>query len=130
MIYVISRNPAIADKVKAALKTAALIEVPDASGFLAQVLPRAYSKEACVLVDLATVSDAEHLISFTKSSATISKLPIVILGSEQNIDALPRELLSVVSGIITAPYTAGEIAAVVASICEQQMPPLEPPPAP
>ena len=127
MVYVISQNSAICDVVKAALKTSAVISVPNSLAFLAELLPRPSSKEACVVIDLATVADAEHIVTFIKSSPSVSVLPIVILGTEEDIDALPEELHTSINGTISAPYTAGEIAAVIASICEQRLPDIENP---
>jgi hypothetical protein len=127
VVYVISKNSAVSDVVRAALKTSAVIPVGDSAAFLQELLPRPRSKEACVIIDLATVADPEHIITFIKSSPSISPLPIVVVGSEDDINALPHGLHPSINGIVSGSYTAGEIAAVIASISEQRLPDIPPP---
>jgi hypothetical protein len=109
-------------KVVAALKTSAVVHARDAEAFFTAILPRSYNKEACVVLDLSTVVDAERIITFTKSSPSIKGLPIVALGTEDEHDALSQEAQLAINGVIVAPYSAGEVAAVMASICEHPLP--------
>lgn len=125
MVHLISRSEAVLAMVKAGLKTSTILHALDSRAFLAAVLHRPYSTEECVIVDLSTVTDAEHIIGFTKTSA-LSRLPMVVLGTEEAVDSLSDEVQALINGLITAPYTPGEIAAVVASLTEQRLP-AEPP---
>lgn len=125
-MYLISRSEWLVDLVKAALKTNAVEHVKDSSAFLSAVLTRPYSKEACVILDLATVHDGERIITFIKSSPRTSRLPVIVLGNEEEMDSLPPELEPSINGVLTVPYTAGELAAVVASICEHRLPDVPP----
>lgn len=120
MVYLISRSETLLDVIKAALNTDAVFHAADSPTFIACAVTKPYSKESCLIVDLATIDDAEHIITFTKSSPTISQFPIVVLGTENQIQALPQMLHSSINGFLSAPYSPGEIAAVVASVCEQR----------
>jgi len=73
---------------------------------------------ACI-IDLATIPDGERLISFIQSSPSIRHLAIVAVGTPGNFDSLPEGVEPSLNGVITAPYTAGELAAVIASVCEE-----------
>jgi hypothetical protein len=68
-------------------------------------------------MDLATVPDAQRLIGFTRVSSTISKLPIVVIGTDEQIGLLPDDLQPSINGFVTVPFGPTEIAAVVASVC-------------
>jgi len=119
MVFVVSQSEAVVEMVKAGLRTSEVVHATDSDAYLKAVVKTLQSEEACVIVDLATVSDAERLIAFTRSSSSIGRLPIIVIGSDERMDALPQELQSSINGFVSAPCTAGELAAVVASICEQ-----------
>lgn len=122
MVHVVTCNPALPDIVKAALKTSAVAHAPSGSAFIEKIVRDPIRKESCVLVDLATIPDGERLIAFIQSSPSIRHLPIVALGTPDNFDSLSEGVEPSLNGVITAPYTAGEVAAVIATVCEQRLP--------
>ena len=122
VVYVVTCNPALPDMVIAALKTSAVAHAPSGSAFIEKIVRDPIRKENCVLIDLATIPDGAHLISFIQSSPSIRHLPIVALGTPENFDSLPEGVESSLNGVVTAPYTAGELAAVIATVSEQQLP--------
>jgi DNA-binding NtrC family response regulator len=130
MVYVISSNEGITNTVKEALQTDATVQTYNAEGFLTAALRRGHSKESCVILDLSTLSDVERIITFTKSSPRIAKLPIIAIGSEDDHDSLPSEVRFSINGVVITPYTAGELAAVIASVCSHPLPEIKPEPPP
>ena len=130
MVYVISSNEGITNTVKEALQTDATVQTHNAEGFLTAVLRRGHSKESCVILDLSALSDVARIITFTKSSPKIATLPIIAIGSEEDHDSLPSEVRSSINGVVVTPYTAGELAAVIASVCEYPLPEIKPEPPP
>jgi hypothetical protein len=105
--------------VIAALKTSAVAHTPSGSAFIEKIVRDPLSKASCVIIDLATIPDGEHLISFIQSSPSIRHIPIVALGTPEHFDALSEGVEHSLNGVITAPYTAGEIAVVIASVCDK-----------
>lgn len=116
MVYVVTGRVAVLDAVKAALKTEAIVHCRDARDTIAAVVPRKPSKSECAIIDFASVPDAERIITFIQSSPPVANLRIVALCSDEQYDALPDHVAISLNGVILAPYTAMDIASVVASI--------------
>jgi len=104
----------------AAFKTSAVAHSPDGARFIEKILRDPVAKETCVIVDLATVPDGERLIFFVQSSPSIRSLPIVALGTRSDFDSLSPGIEPSLNGVVTAPYTAAELAAVIATVCEEE----------
>jgi len=122
VVHVVTCNPALPDIVIAALKTSAVSHSPNAAAFIEKIVRDPIRKENCVLIDLVTIPDGERLITFIQSSPSIRHLPIVALGTPENFDSLSEGVEPSLNGVITAPYTAGEVAVVIATVCEQRLP--------
>lgn len=103
----------------AALKTSAVAHSPSGAALIEKVVRDPIAKRTCVIVDLATIPDGERLISFIQSSPSIRGLPIVAVGTASNFDSLSPDIEPLLNGVVTAPYTAGELAAIVATVCEE-----------
>jgi hypothetical protein len=125
MVYVVSRSEAVVGAIKGALKDRVISHCPDSTTYLSAVLIGQPNKFACVVIDLATVADAERLIGFTKGSATINKLPIVVIGTDEQIGQLSDELQPSINAFVSVPFEPTKMAAVVASVCQA---PLSSPP--
>lgn len=76
-----------------------------------------------LFIDLATVPDAARVIGFVKASSTISKIPIVTLGTAEDYDAFDPHSLGTVNGVVEIPCGATDIATVVETLT-QATPPL------
>lgn len=118
MVYVVSCNPALPEIVTAALKTSAVSHFHDGAAFIGKLVRD--QREICVIVDLTTIPDAERLISFIQSSPSLLHLPIIAIGTPKNFEALPDGVESSLNGVIIAPFTAGQIAMVVAAVCGEK----------
>lgn len=116
MVYVVTRQEALVDAVKAGLKTEAIIHCRSSAELLAGILRQSNSKAECVVIDLS-IDDAERILTFIQSSPSTSKLPIVAVCSDGAYDELPDLVARSLNGVVLTPYTAMEIAAVVASVC-------------
>jgi hypothetical protein len=103
----------------AALKRGAVAHSPNGARFIEKILRDPIARETCVIIDLATIPDGEHLISFIQSSRSIRRLPIVALGTRSNFDSLSPGIEPSLNGVVTAPYTAAELASVIATVCEE-----------
>jgi hypothetical protein len=117
MVYVVTGRAGVLDAVKAALKTDAVVHCRNANETIAAVVPRKPSKSECAIIDLASVPDAERIITFIQSSPSVANLRIVALCSDEQYDALPEHVAISLNGVILTPYSAMDIASVVASIC-------------
>ncbi len=123
MVYVVSRSEAVVGAIKGALKDRIVSHASDSATYISAVLVGLPDKYACVIVDLATVADAERLIGFTRGSSTISKLPIVVIGTDEQIGQLSDELQPSINGFVSVPFEPTEMAAVVASVCRAPLSP-------
>jgi hypothetical protein len=119
VVHVVSCNPALPDAVIAALKTSAVSHSPNGPAFIEKIVRDPIAKETCVIIDLATIPDGERLISFIQSSPSIRRLPIVAVGTRSNFDSLSPGIEPSLDGIVIAPFTAGELAAVITTVCEE-----------
>jgi hypothetical protein len=117
MVYVVSRSAAVVGAIKGALKDRVISHSPDSATYISAVLVGRPDKYACVIIDLATVADAERLIGFTRGSSTIGKLPIVVIGTDEQIGQLSDELQPSINGFVSVPFEPTEMATVVASVC-------------
>jgi hypothetical protein len=117
MVYLVTAREALSDAVRAALKTNAIIQCPDSADLIGALLRKTRSKARCVIIDLASINDAEHLLTFIKSSLQIGRFPVVAVCSDAEYDALPETVANSLNGVIMTPYSPIEIAAVVESVC-------------
>ena len=122
VVHVVTCNPALPDIIVAALKTSAVAHSPNGPRFIEKILRDPIAKETCVIIDLATVPDGDRLISFIQSSPSIRRLPIVALGTRSNFDSLSPGIEPSLNGVVTAPYTAAELASAIATACEEEKP--------
>jgi hypothetical protein len=120
VVHVVTCNPELADIIIAALETSAVAHSPSSAAFIEKILRDPIAKETCVIIDLATIPDGERLIFFLQSSPSIRSLPIVALGTRSNFDSLSPGIEPSLNGVVTAPYTAAELDAVIATVCEEQ----------
>ena len=118
MVHVVTCNPALPEIVIAALKTTAVSHSPSGAAFIEKIVRDPIRKQSCVIIDLATITDGEHLISFIQSSPSIRHLPIVAIGTPENFEALSEGVEASLNGVVNVPYTAGELAIVIATVCE------------
>jgi hypothetical protein len=130
MVYVISSNEGITNTVKEALQTDATVQTYNAEGFLTAALRRGHKQG--VLRHSWPVHPfwcrANHHVH--EIIAKDAKLPIIAIGSEDDHDSLPSEVRSSINGVVITPYTAGELAAVIASVCSHPLPEIKPEPPP
>ncbi len=111
----VTSNPAFADVVKAALKaeTRVLVSANDA---IAALLSGARPKARFVILDLETINDAGRLIDFIKSSPPVRDTLVVAIGTERDFSALDQRTCEALSGVLYSPFTAAELAMVIAGL--------------
>jgi hypothetical protein len=119
VVHVVTCDTALPDIIIAALKTSAVAHFPSGAVFIERIVRDPIAKETCVILDLATIPDGERLISFIQSSPSIRRLPIVALGTRSNFDSLSPGIKPSLNGVVTAPYTASELAVVITTVCEE-----------
>ena len=114
-LYTVTSNPAFADVVNAALKTKTSVLV-SASDAIAALLTAAKPKARFVILDLETVADAGRLIDFIKSSPPVRDTLVVAIGTERDFSGLDQRTSEALSGVLYSPFTAAELALVVAGL--------------
>ena len=83
-------------------------------------------KSRILIVDLLTIGDASRLIDFVKSSPPIRDTVVIAAGTERHFTDLDRRTCEALSGILYPPFTASELALVVASLAVGREPELSP----
>jgi len=122
MVYVITRNETLVDKVKTAVRTGTVSHAANVGEFLLLPPLEADCVQPCVIIDLSSTADAEPIIKFIKASPKIGHLPIIGVGPPDELAMLPDPLRTAFKGFITIPCTPGEIAAVIARTCARPLP--------
>jgi hypothetical protein len=122
MVYVITRNETLVDKVKTAVKTGTVSHAANLGEFLLLPPLEAGCVRACVIIDLSSTTDAEPIIKFIKASPKIGHLPIIGVSPPAELAMLPGPLRTAFKGFITIPCTPVEIAAVIGRACERPLP--------
>ena len=88
----------------------------NAGEVIAALVAAARPKWRLMVVDLTTIGDAGRLIDFVKSSAPIKDTLVVTVGGEKDYDALEPQTVEAINGVLYTPFTATELALVVASL--------------
>jgi hypothetical protein len=117
MVYVITRNEMLVDKVKTAVRTGTVAHAANVGEFLLLPPSEADGVQPCILIDLPSTTDADHIIGFIKASPKIGHLPIIGVGMPDQLAMLPGPVRTAFKGFITIPCTPAEIAAVIARAC-------------
>jgi hypothetical protein len=118
--YVITARRSFLEEVESGLKTGAIHRFEAGDEALRVILQNLQGHSSVVLLDLATVSDAVHLITFLKSSPSTRSIPIVSIGTAQDYDNLQPEVRGYISGMLHLPCTAEEIARTVGDVLNKE----------
>lgn len=118
-MYCVTTRESFADVVQAGLKNSGRV-FSSASEVIAALVAAARPKCRLLIVDLATISDAGRLIDFVKSSAPIKDTIVIAVGGEQDYAALEPQTTEAISGFVYTPFTATELAMVVAGLVDGQ----------
>jgi hypothetical protein len=117
VVYVVTVRTALVDGIQAALKTNAIVHCRSSPEFIAALVKKVPSKSECAIIDFESVADAERIIDFVQSSPSINSLRLIAICSDDDYDVLPNAIASSLNGVVFTPFTAMQIAAVVASVC-------------
>jgi hypothetical protein len=116
---VVTTDAAIVQMVKAGFSFARVRHHRVTNDVVTFLLRNDASRSSLAIVDINTIPDAEHLITFIKSSAAIRHTPLVTtIASEDRYDTLTRGVLETVNGVITLPCSPEEFATAVDSVIE------------
>ena len=119
----LSTRASLGEMVRAGLNKRTL-DVFRESTQLFPALLRIPNPASCLLfIDLATVPDAERVISFVKASSTVNQMPIVTLGTADDYDVFDQRALAAVNGVIELPCGPTDIATVVEPLTQASPPP-------
>ena len=111
----LSSNPALSDIVNAALKTETFLFACSCDVITA-LLTTSRPRSRLLIIDLATVVDAGRLIDFVKSSGPIRDVLVIAIGAKHHFNALDQRTCEALNGIIYVPFTAAELALIVAGL--------------
>jgi hypothetical protein len=114
-LYTVSSNPSFAEVVNAALKTQSRVCASSDHAIVALLSSRA-PKSRIVILDLDTIHDAARLIDFVKSSPPIRDTLMIAAGADRHFTLLDQRTCEALSGILYPPFTATELALIVASL--------------
>ena len=114
-LYTVTSNPAFADVINAALKVETRV-LASAGDAIAALLSPAKPKARFVIRDLETIADAGRLIDFIKSSPPVRDTLIIGIGTERDFSGLDQRSCEALSGVLYTPFTAAELALVVAGL--------------
>ncbi len=114
-LYTVTSNTSFADIVSAALKTQTRV-FDTANDAIAALLSGGKPKSRILIVDLLTIDDAARLIDFVKSSPPVSDTVVIAAGTECHFRNLDHRTCDALGGILYPPFTATELALIVASL--------------
>jgi hypothetical protein len=111
----VSSNPALSDIVNAALKVETSL-FACSSDVITALLNTKRLESRLLIIDLASIADAGRLIDFVKSSVPIRDALVIAIGAEHHFNALDQRTCEQLSGVVYAPFTAAELALIVAGL--------------
>ena len=120
-LYTVSSNPSFAAVVDAALKTQTRPYLSSHHAITA-LLASARAKSRMLILDMDTIHDAARLIDFVKSSPPIRDTLVIAAGSERHFTLLDQRTCEALNGVLYSPFTATELALIVASLAVAREP--------
>ena len=119
IVYIVSSNTTFAEAVETALKMDAVGVYESASDVIGALTVRDGLKARLLVIDFTTIPDAARLIDFLKSSALTKDVLVVATGDRDQFAALHANTRDAIEGILYRPFTAEQLAAVVAELREK-----------
>ena len=113
------------DLIRGGVKNRSVHMFAESTQLLPALLRTRDPSSSLLFIDLATVPDAARVIGFVKASSTISKIPIVTLGTAEDYDSFDPQSLGTVNGVVEIPCGATDIATVVETLTQASSPPSE-----
>jgi hypothetical protein len=118
-VYIVSSNTIFAEAIEAALKMDAVGLYESASDVVGALTVREGLKARLLVLDFTTIPDAARLIDFLKSSASTKDVLVVATGDREQFAALHANTRDAIAGTLHLPFTAEQLAAVVAELREK-----------
>src|SRR5438093_4000622 len=115
-LYVLSAKPSFVDMVRAALKTDQVKSFATASDLLAELLDSNRAKSELIIIELSSAPDAHRLIDFVKASGPLHQVPLVAVGTEEELRTVEAGGLLLLDATVRAPCQAMDLAAVTAKL--------------
>lgn len=116
IVYIVSSNTTFAEAVETALKMDAVGVYESASDVIGALTVRNGLKARLLVIDFTTIPDAARLIDFLKSSALTKDVLVVATGDRDQFAALHANTRDAIAGTLHVPFTAEQLAAVVAEL--------------
>lgn len=111
--YLITTRTSVKDAVSEAIDDTAIHTFETAREALDIIVRNGCS---VVLLDLASVPDAAHFISFIKSSSMVRRIPLIGIGAVDDFNQLEPGIRDGLAEMLSVPLSAQEITRIVARV--------------